>query len=364
MGRPGGGGAGGHSSSSHSVSHHSSSHSHHSSSHSHSGGGFSGSGRPSGGGFGGSGRPSGGGFGGSGRPMGGGFGGPGRPMGGGYRPVPPRPVGPRPFGPRYRRRGSGCGTLFTMIIVVIIIFMLMGEVSCGGGGVGSQMSYSSNTIDEDVVLEQADNYFSQNIRNENAVLLYVAYLEESQADCAELIIGDNVYDAINANLDDFWDIYDKYYYSNASEGEWLGSTFRDFSSYVKTDISGGSFDSSCVKDELDWVSGSDKQNAVNGMKAFFDETGIQAYVALVDYTKLPGVVINESKNSHALAVFFVVVGVVAVVYICYVWWGKKQQRKKEEAEETQKILSTPLEKFGDLESSEMSDLINKYDDKK
>ena len=103
----------------------------------------------------------------------------------------------------------------------------------------------------------------------------------------------------------------------------------------------------------------DKDDLVDGLKAFYNATGIQAFVVLVNYSTLPGVVVSTGNNSTVLKTFIIAVAVIIVLIILFKWWKKKQQRKKEEAEQTERILNTPLEKFG---TSEVDDLMNKYDD--
>ncbi len=55
----------------------------------------------------------------------------------------------------------------------------------------------------------------------------------------------------------------------------------------------------------------------------------------------------------------IVFGVVAVAAIGFLWWNRAKQQKNREAEQTEKILNTPLETFGDKEAE---DLAKKYDD--
>lgn len=348
MGRPGSSSGGGHrGGSSHSSSRSSSSHSHSSSSFR-----SSGSSRPNGG------------F--SSRGPSFGPGGPGmaprRPAPAPHY-IPPRPPrAPRPVG-YGRPRGCMSGILswiVTLIIVLILFAMIRSTASFSGNKSGKQ--YSSNTIDEDIVFTQAQQYYGANFDDENHVLLYYAYLEEAEADCAVMIVGDNAYEIFDDDMQDrFWNIYDKYYYSNCSEAEWLGNSFEDMASVVRGSISNNkSFNSLCYEDNLNWIKMADKNDLVDGFREFYNATGIQAYVVLADYSALPGVVISTGNNSTVLKTLIIAVAVIIVIWILFKWWNKKQQRKKEETEATERILNTPLEKFG---TSEMDDLVKKYDDK-
>lgn len=281
-----------------------------------------------------------------------------RNYGGGYRQAPPRPVGPgyAPApAPSRGGCGSGCGTLLAMLIVLVIIFAVIGAFS------GDGTSYSTNRIDEDLVTSVSGSYLNNISDNDNAMLFYLTYFEPTDQDFEKVVVGYGIENVFRQTEDDFWTILDR----DWDNTNWLGDTFVDYGNYIGNVYSATKpFDTNCFETDLDWFDSASKKRIVDSFRQFYEKTGIQPYAVARDYTKLPGVVINESKDNHAVSVFFIVVGVVVVVYIGYVWWGKKQQRKKEEAEETQRILSTPLQKFGDLESPEMDDLMSKYEDKK
>lgn len=353
MGRPGrtSGGGGMRSGSSHSSVRHSSSRSHSSSS-------FNSSSRPN--------RPSGNfnNFGPGPQPNHG----PGPNFGPGphYAPHPPRP--PRP--PRTHIYYSGGGRprgcldsilsyMVTLIIICVILAFIYGSMRSSNSLSGNQ--YGSNTIDEDVVFEQAQQYYGKHFDDENHVLLYYAYLEEAEADTAVMIVGDNAYTIFDDNMQDrFWNIYDKYYYGDYSEAEWLGYTFEDMAREMRNSISNNkSFNSLCYEDDLNWIKMADKNDLVDGFREFYNASGIQAYVVLVDYSTLPGVVISTGNNSTVLKTLIIAIAVIVVIIILFQWWKKKQKRKKEEADQQERILNTPLEKFG---TSEVDDLMNKYDD--
>ena len=55
----------------------------------------------------------------------------------------------------------------------------------------------------------------------------------------------------------------------------------------------------------------------------------------------------------------IVAGVLVLVIIAFMWWNKSRQQRNLEAEQTQQILNTPLETFGD---QSVTDLEDKYKD--
>ncbi len=344
---------------------------------SRSGGGGSRSGRSGGrsGRVGGGGSPS---FSRSSRPSGG--------YGGGYSrgpapaPRPPRP--PRHYGynsrPRtrtvYRNGGgssSGCSTVFAWIIVLIIVFAVLGSRGYMNFG-GSGNSYASNTIDVDVLAENAETYYNENVmipngntNDEKAFLFYYTYLEEADADQYYYLPG---YDVDHVFTDSVYDAFDKAYsnhYNDSSVGAWLSGIFEDTANVVaksgKVD-NPSRFNEECVYDDLDWMSNAEQNQVVESCEEFFEKTGVQPYIVLVDYSELPGVVISKGNNNTVLKTLIIAVAVIVVVVLLIGWWKKVQARKKEEQEATERMLNTPLEKFGDTGDTALNDLIDKYDD--
>lgn len=55
----------------------------------------------------------------------------------------------------------------------------------------------------------------------------------------------------------------------------------------------------------------------------------------------------------------VVVGIIIIIIIGFTWWRKAKEQKNREAEDTERILRTPVDTFGD---SEADDLAKKYED--
>ena len=69
---------------------------------------------------------------------------------------------------------------------------------------------------------------------------------------------------------------------------------------------------------------------------------------------------KPADYSGALTALIVVAGGIVIALIVLKIVKKKAERAKEEAAETERILNTPLEKYGD---KSMEDLMDKYDDK-
>ncbi len=290
----GGHSSGGHSSSSHSSGgHHVSSSRPSSSSHSRAGSGSS---------FGGGSHHSGGGFGGGPHPGGGGF-------GGGPRPTPPRP--PRtPIMPPPRRRhtyyGGGGGCLSSILaIFTVVIIIIIAAVSCTAGSeyhpdtnktavstvsrekLTTSGSFDSNCIVDEldwfdnvksagkslktfydktgvqpyVVLlsynasltndaskeEYAENYYNNNINNEDT-FLFVYFAEKNQDDDVGYMCyvgGNNTRSVMDSEaVEIFWEYIDDYWYSDLSTDELFETVFTKTANSIMATSTSASNDSS------------------------------------------------------------------------------------------------------------------------
>ena len=64
-------------------------------------------------------------------------------------------------------------------------------------------------------------------------------------------------------------------------------------------------------------------------------------------------------ETSAWPYVLIVLGVIAILVILLLWWKKRKEQKNLEARQTEEILNTPLQKFGD---SDVEDLAEKYED--
>ena len=348
MGRTGGGSSGGgHSGGGHSVSRSSGGHRVGGSSSSRPMGGAS---RPTGG-FGG-GRPS------STPPRGGNYGAPPPPRGGHYGAPPPPPRGGG------RRSGGGCvSSLISVVILLIFIGILLGMFSSIGGGSSTDIPASSYNrekldsgngyindciydelgwfdnvsrtesrlkdfyeetgvqpyimlldyipgVDSDSQKEEyARQLYEKNIDNEST-FLYVYFAEENESESDDpgymcYVNGIQVSSVMDAEaLDIFWAYLDKYWYTDMSTDDMFVKIFDSTADTIMTK-------STTSKD-------------------------VAKYALIV------------------AAAGVVVFGVVKVVKL-------KHKRAKEEAEETERILNTPMESLVD---EELKKTAAKYDEKK
>lgn len=257
----------------------------------------------------------------------------------GYPPPPPPPH--RHYYGR-RSSGGGCGSIIILMIILIIISSFM---QANGG-------YTGGSISDSNLSEYAEKQYQSIFNGREDCLLIV--LDEN--DDGQIKYGAKA----NYILDDYqnylWDAYDRNY--NDDLGIQLKGMFEATAAVIQQDgviplTPEKSFDSHCYRDDINWVD--TKGNLVDGAKAFYDATGIQAYVLLV---KAKTIAKATNKSSGVLKVLIIAAAVIIVVCILFSWWKKRVAQKNKEQEDLERTLNTPLETFG---STPMDDLKAKYD---
>lgn len=282
-----------------------------------------------------------------------------------YNPPPPRPYGRTTYHHHHYSNAPVGGVARTINKIYAIWFLLVFFfiVSCAVIPSLFNTSYYANQIDEEAVAEYAESRYT--FDDESHLLLFYTYLEKSDTDYATLVFGYDASDIISTDLEDyFWEVYDDNFYSDLNDSQWLGYTFAEIAEeYEKT--SDGTkltdlknFNKDCYEDGLDFIMTNERKDLIDGCEKFFDATGIQVHIILMDYEDIPGVTIQESTagrfGNRVLTI--AIIAAVAVVGIIIV--KKIIAKKKKEEEDMERILNTPLEKFEDTKTEELKD---KYD---
>ena len=343
---------------------------------SHSGGGFSGgsrSGGRAGGGFsGGSSSRSGfgGSFGGRGghNSFSGGMHTPPPSPGRGYRPGPP--PGPMYYGapPRHYRsgrsvaRGCGCSTVFTTFVIIVIMLAVLlsfSGASCSG-------SLEKSTIKRDK--------------------LEKGYVEEVYP-CYEDGIGwlSGGSSKLTKAMDSFYDKtgvqpylllvpYGEVELTPEAEDAYLNAfyerTFTDEGHFLVAYFA-------CPEDASYKMDGDFRYITGNSTRTVMDDEAMRIFESYLmknynntdlSVTQLFANSFRESGKAimrgpiHKRYVVLIIIGMIAAVVIVILlinWWKKRKAQKNKEAEDLEKILSTPLETFGD---KDLDGLKDKYDD--
>lgn len=330
---------------------------------------FGSSGSRGGGSFGSGGGRSGGSFGGSGGRRGSSSfgGGSGGFFGGGNSGRRPS-VGPKPGmhnnpGPSGGGTGSGCGctALIICAIVLIVIVMIATTVgSCNSGYTSSNSTITASTVEREKLSASLVNETGYYTDETGSFIQYSSTLTSGLKSFYQqtgvqpyVYITDNIngnYAPDESTLDAFAEnLYEELF---TDEGHLL---------FVYVDLTDG-----------DGYLG----HIVIGYSAqvVIDD---EAYDILVDYINAyyyDSSLSNEQFVSNAFAdagerimhveksawpYVFIVLGAIAILVILLVWWKKRKEQKNIEAQQTEDILNTPLEKYGDVEAEELA---RKYSD--
>ncbi|MBR0132510.1 MAG: hypothetical protein IJM14_05445 [Lachnospiraceae bacterium] len=236
---------------------------------------------------------------------------------------------------------TGCLTAFVVIFILMIVAMSASRCSFAG-----HKAY----VDENVVSDQSENYYTKNFAgDDNTFLFYVAYSKALDDEYQYIRYGADAAEILDGTYSSFFDYYQRYYQDDV--GLQLAYALNDFyeERIYSTDLqkidTKESYDSSFIKDDLDWIDPAGEKMLKQVTKALYEQTGIQFQVAIVNYDKLPGA---KTDNTKIFVAFIICAGVVVGIYIGYSWWKKKKAQKNKEAEDAIRILNTPLDQFNSI----------------
>ena len=341
---------------------------------SRSGGSFGSGGSRSGGSFGSGGSRSGGSFGGSGgRPGSGSFGGHGGGLFSGGRPVRRPPIGPSPGmhknpgqsgGGSDGGDGCGCTALIVFAIVLVLVIIIAGNVdSCSGGHTGSSGTITESTVEREKLSASLVNETDYYTDETGSFIQYSTTLTSGLKSFYQqtgvqpyVYITNNIngnYAPDESTLDAFAEnLYEELF---TDEGHLL---------FVYVDLTNGDGYLGHI------VIGYSAQIVIDS----------EAYDILVDYINAyyyDSSLSNEQFISNAFAdagerimhveksawpYVLIVLGAIVILIILFRWWKKRKEQKNIEAQQTEDILNTPLEKYGDAEAEELAKKYSGEDD--
>lgn len=308
---------------------------------------------------------------------GGGFGGSGGGFGGGHRgynpPPPPPPRHHTYHRPRTRviytngssgRRGTGCSTILAYIIVIIaLVAILRGFMGAGGMGIGSG-NIPSSTVDREKI-ESGYGYDSDCIVDElgwfdneaktegrlkefyeeTGVQPYIIILDDSSA------YGSNYEQREEAAISTIYEEYadNEYalmyvYFVNEANPDDLGDEVLVCGDAIETVMDTEAIDVFWAYLEQNWYSDMSS-----------DDMFVKVFTSTADRI-MDKTTTGKDVAKYALIAVAVIAGGVIIVKVIKL----KHKRAKEEAEETERILNTPMES---LVEAELKDTMKKYDEK-
>jgi hypothetical protein len=314
------------------------------------GGGSFGGGRSggSGGPFFGGGGPGGGPFGGrGGGPFFGGAGPGGGPFGGGRR----------------NRAGSpwGCGCL-TLIIVLVIIGVAISAITSfssnsGSNGTGGSTEITRSTVKREALPKGSVNetsYYTDDlgwIGNQTELLAGMKNFYQKTGVQPYLFLTDTVngsHSPSDSELDEYArSLYDKLFTDEAH----LLLVFFNYDNNYKDRYVCGTQAKTVIDTEagdilLDYINRYYYDTSLSE-ETFFSKAFNDAGNRIMEVTRSPWIIV------------FVILGVVALMVIAFAWWRRAINQKNLEAKQTEEMLKTPLEKFGNTEAEELT---KKYED--
>lgn len=310
-----------------------------------SGGGRSFGGRSGGGG------PQRGGFGGLGGNSAGGFGGGRGILPGGFR--PPVILGGG------SRAGGGCGCLsgagiLFFLILVLIVFGNLGGGNSGGSGSGG---VTASTVRREALPKGSVNetgYYTDQlgwVRNQTVLTAGMKNFYEKTGVQPYLYLTDAIngsHDPTDEEVQQFaYAAYDRLF---TDEAHFLLIFFEYQGRYHTWYLSGTQaktvMDTEATDILLDYV---DRYYGYGNLTE--DEMFSRAFNDAGDRIM--------TVNRSPWIPLWIILSVLALVFLAYLWWNRSRQQKNTESERVEKILNTPLETFG---SSEADDLAKKYED--
>ena len=268
----------------------------------------------------------------------------------------------RPFWgrPRYGRGGGGCGGAGCGCLTMVIFLLAVGMIFLFASGMISPSSSDSvtpSTIEREPLdsglVNETDYYTDQAgwIENHTTMLHGLRHFYNETGVQPHVYITDNINGEVNPSEDQFIDyaegLYDELFTDEAhlllvffepSPGDYIyyytpGLQVRSVIDNEATDI---------LSDYIDRYYYSNMSEAEFFSKAFEDAAN-----RIMTVTKSPWITV------------WIVVALVALVFLLFSWWKSKQAQKNLEAEQTKEILSKPIERFG---TSAEEKLIKKYQD--
>lgn len=249
---------------------------------------------------------------------------------------------------------KGCGTAIVVFLIIVAVFIIL-MVVLGS----SSPDVTKSTIEREPLPKGAVNeteYFTDElgwIKNRTVLENGLRYFYKKTGVQPYVYITDTVNGSNYPDMKDLEDfangLYDELFTDEAHIllvfFEYVPSDYMDY--YVTGTQAKGVIDREAGDILLDYI---DKYYYDSNLTEdeFFSKSFSDAADRIMEVTRSPWISV------------FVILGIVAVLVILFFWWKHAKKQKVLEAEQTEKILNTPIEKFGDREAE---DLRAKYEDK-
>lgn len=255
----------------------------------------------------------------------------------------------------------GCGSIFTVLIFMFIIFTLLNSVGnfMGGDGGGATNITASTEEREPLpsgAVTETDYYTDEPnwIGNHTQMVDGLRYFYNETGVQPHVYITDNINGSTNPSMDEI-EAYANDLYDTLFEDEahlllvFFEPSPNDYMTYYVTGSQARSvIDAEAGDILLDYL---DRNYANRSFtdEEYFSESFREAADRIMEVTTSPWIPV------------LIIFGVLAGLFLLFKWWSKKQANKEREAKRTEEMLSRPIETFG---SSEADELAKKYDEDK
>lgn len=257
---------------------------------------------------------------------------------------------PRPSNGDGSRRG--CGTALIVLLVFIIIIAIVIAISSGGTDV-TKSTVAREPLPKGSVNETG--YYTDElgwISNKTAFTAGLKHFYEKTGIQPYVYITDTVNGSHYPSSSDLQNyannLYDELFTDEAHLllifFEYTPGDYMDY--YVTGTQAKGVIDTEAGDILLDYID-----------KYYYDSSLTEDQMFSKAFSDAADRVMEVTKSPWILV--FVVFGIIIVIAILFYWWKHAKKQKNLEAQQTEKILNTPIEKYSD---SELEDLAEKYDD--
>ncbi len=278
----------------------------------------------------------------------------------GFRGFSPVSMSRRRPGPGTSSSGCGCSPLILGIVVILIVVGIIIASSSGAifGQSGGGSDVTKSTVQRVALPAGSVNetgYYTDElgwIDNETKLLAGMKNFYQETGVQPYLYITDTVNGSHSPTATDLKNFTEGLYDDLFTDEAHLLLVFFEYNSnsnYMDHCVRGIQA-KTVIDDEaadilLDYIGSYYFDNSLSEAE-FFSKAFNDAAQRIMTVTRSPWIAV------------FIVIGVLALVVILFVWWNHNKKQKNLEAQQTEEMLKTPLEKFGD---SEVEDLTKKYD---
>jgi uncharacterized membrane protein len=257
--------------------------------------------------------------------------------------------------------GCGCGTLPILLIVFIIIFIMISAGRCSVfDNTGNSSDITTSTVKREPLPKGSVNetdYYTDTmvpiwITNPTELLRGMKYFYQKTGVQPYLYITDTIngsHTPTESEIADYANsLYDELF---TDEAHLLFVFFEYDDSYMDWYVTGTQaktvIDTEAGDIFLDYI---DRNYYISSLsdEEFFSNSFKDAADRIMNVTQSPWISV------------LIILGVCVLAVVLFIWWQNAKKQKNLEAQQTEQILKTPLEKFGDTEAE---DLAKKYDEK-